>query len=99
MTMAISAARLVRFAWKRCIAAAVLHGLARFFMLLGVLLLTAWSYTVWGNPASPLAVLFWPGLLLLAVAPLLGYATGRLLEPRCDALEEIRAAREGDDDS
>lgn len=94
MTTRSGVYRVVRFAWKRCILAAVLHGVSRFLILLGVLCLVGWSYTLWGMPGSPLGVLFWPGVILLVLAVPLNLLVRRLLAPRCDALEEIRASRE-----
>lgn len=44
---------------------------ARFLTLLGVILLTMWSYSVWGSDTSPLALLLWPAIAILLVSLLL----------------------------
>lgn len=41
--------------------------LAQLLTLLGVLLLAAWSYAIWGSENSPLAELLWPALVVLAL--------------------------------
>lgn len=61
---------------SRSILMAVLKAVGRFFSVLGTVLLTVWSYSIWGSAASPLSALLVPGLVCL----LLGILTGVVLD-------------------
>lgn len=71
--------RLLRFYCRRWFFAALLAGIARFSLLLAVLLLVAWSYTIWGNPRSPLGHLLLPSCFLAAAGLGLNMVAKRLL--------------------
>lgn len=53
---------------RRSHAIAAVIALGRFFMLLGVLGLVAWSYALWGSEATPLRHLFWPAIALIVAS-------------------------------
>lgn len=68
--------RIVREMW---LLAAVLVVLWRLLLWGGIFSLLAWSYSVWGNPDTPLRFLLLPGLGSLAAAIFLLYLQNRLL--------------------
>lgn len=75
-----------------------------FFWLLGILLLTAWSYSVWGSASSPLRHLFWPGVGLMLVSVVIRlvlrgvmrwtHRTLQLQRRRSEVQRRVRATRE-----
>lgn len=60
---------LSRALWRRSILSGLLLAVANFLMLLGVSLLTLFTYSLWGSEASPLRFLLWPavGAMVLSV--------------------------------
>lgn len=59
---------------RRSHAIAGVIALGRFFMMLGVLGLVAWSYALWGSEATPLRHLFWPAIALIFVSVIIRMA-------------------------
>ena len=53
---------------RRSFIAGLLLALARFFLLLGMIFLVLWSYSVWGSTPSPLGALLWPAWILIAAS-------------------------------
>jgi hypothetical protein len=85
---------------RRALIAGLLKAAGRFLSLLGVLLLSAWSYSLWGSIDTPLRSLLIPGVVLLAGGWLLGVVLERtlrtlqgLLKHYLRGLEKARATR------
>lgn len=74
-------ARLDHLIERRSLLIALVQAVARLMTMMGVLLLTLWSYSVWGSDESPLARLLFPGLLLLALGIAFGVIFDRLMTP------------------
>ncbi|MCC6547574.1 hypothetical protein IT570_10440 [Candidatus Sumerlaeota bacterium] len=78
--------------------------IARLVMFFGVVMLVAWSYSIWGSEHSPLAGLLLPGLALIGVSLLMRFVLyeltrwlARLLlleRRRVDLHRQIRTSRE-----
>lgn len=79
MSRRVSLRRFLRLCCRKWLIAAILAAVARFLMLLSVLFLTSWSYTVWGNPESPLRHLLLPACFLAIGAVCLNMVARRLL--------------------
>jgi sterol desaturase/sphingolipid hydroxylase (fatty acid hydroxylase superfamily) len=60
--------RLKRTLRRRSIVAGLALALSRFFLALGLVVLTLWSYALWGSTTTPLRVLLWPAIILLVAA-------------------------------
>jgi hypothetical protein len=56
--------------WRSAIVGTAL-AISRFFLLSSLLLLTAWSYSLWGSENSPLRHLLFPALILLLLSLLI----------------------------
>lgn len=87
----------------RAIVSGMTLGLARSLNLLGLVLLVAWTYSRWGSERSPLAVLLWPALILIALSWLLRLTSRawmpwmkratRAITRRREVQEQVRLSR------
>ena len=49
----------------------MLMAIAKFFVLLGISLITLYSYALWGSESSPLRFFLWPGGISIVVGLIL----------------------------
>lgn len=71
--------RFERILRRRALLAGLAQALSRFSMLLGVLLLVAWSYSIWGSEVSPLGALLVPAVVLMVLSILIRLVLGWVL--------------------
>ena len=93
-----------RAAHRRSLWIGFAMAVARLVMFFGVVMLVAWSYSIWGSEQSPLAALLIPGLFFIGLSILLRVILSQLTHwlarllllerRRIDLHRQIRTSRE-----